>query len=242
MTISSSTRKAGPFTGNGTATTFPFTFKVFQASDLLVVRLNTSTSVESTLVLNTDYTVALNQNQNTNPGGSIVLGSVLATGFTLTATSNIQNLQPTDLTNQGGFYPTVINDALDRATIQIQQIQGEVSRSLTIPISDNGINLTLPTASNRANKALVFDENGNPRVSVDNYIDQLANVTAKANAASNSAASAAASAGSAATSAGSAAASAVAAQGYAETVLGVILDYGLVIDAVGSSSDYGSIA
>lgn len=157
MTISSSTRKAGPFTGNGTATTFPFTFKVFQASDLLVVRLNTSTFVESTLVLNTDYTVALNQNQNTNPGGSIVLGSVLATGFTLTATSDIQNLQPTDLTNQGGFYPTVINDALDRATIQIQQIQEEVDRSLKYPISDPVTGAVLPPVGARASKVLAFD-------------------------------------------------------------------------------------
>lgn len=157
MTISSSTRKAGPFTGNGTATTFPFTFKVFQASDLLVVRLNTSTFVESTLVLNTDYTVSLNQNQNTNPGGSIVLGSVLATGFTLTATSDIQNLQPTDLTNQGGFYPTVINDALDRATIQIQQIQEEVDRSLKYPISDPVTGAVLPPVGARASKVLAFD-------------------------------------------------------------------------------------
>ena len=162
MTISSSTRKAGPFTGNSTATTFPFTFKVFQASDLLVVRLNTSTFVESTLVLNTDYTVALNQNQNTNPGGSIVLGAVLATGFTLTATSDIQNLQSTDLTNQGGFYPTVINDALDRATIQIQQIQEKVDRSLKYPISDPATGAVLPPVSTRATTVLAFDESGQP--------------------------------------------------------------------------------
>lgn len=164
MTISSSTRKAGPFTGNGTATTFPFTFKVFQASDLLVVRLNTSTNVESALVLNTDYTVSLNQNQNTNPGGSIVLGSVLATGFTLTATSDIQNLQPTDLTNQGGFYPTVINDALDRATIQIQQLQEKSDRSLKLPVSSTASS-QLPGAS--ANNLLAWNSTGDGLSNVD---------------------------------------------------------------------------
>lgn len=166
MTISSSTRKAGPFTGNGTATTFPFTFKVFQASDLLVVRLNTSTFVESPLVLNTDYTVALNQNQNTNPGGSIVLGSVLATGFTLTATSDIQNLQPTDLTNQGGFYPTVINDALDRATIQIQQIAERIGRAIGLPLSST-VN---PQLANPEGGSLIgWDATG---TSLVNYIAQ----------------------------------------------------------------------
>lgn len=164
MTISSSTRKAGPFTGNGTATTFPFTFKVFQASDLLVVRLNTSTNVESALVLNTDYTVSLNQNQNTNPGGSIVLGSVLATGFTLTATSDIQNLQPTDLTNQGGFYPTVINDALDRATIQIQQLQEKSDRSLKLPVSSTA-SPQLPGAT--ANNLLAWNSTGDGLTNID---------------------------------------------------------------------------
>lgn len=177
MTISSSTRKAGPFTGNGTATTFPFTFKVFQASDLLVVRLDTSTNVQSTLVLNTDYTVALNQNQNTNPGGSIVLGAVLATGFTLTATSAIQNLQPTDLTNQGGFYPTVINDALDRATIQIQQLQESADRSLKVDLSST-VDATLPAPT--ANDLIGWDATAQKLVNIDP--NTLASVAAYATA------------------------------------------------------------
>ena len=105
MTISSNNRKAGPFIGNGSAATFPFTFKVFQASDLFVVRLTVSTGAQSTLVLGTDYTVTLNLEQDSNPGGSITLvAGALASGYNLIITSDIGNLQPTDLTNQGGFY------------------------------------------------------------------------------------------------------------------------------------------
>lgn len=142
MTISSTTRIAGPFT-SGTA--LPFTFKVFAAADLQVIRLNTTTGVESTLILTTDYTVTLNGNQNTNPGGTVTLltGAASATS-TVTITSDIANLQPTDLTNQGGFYPEVITDSLDRATIQIQQISDIGDRTLKIPISDgSGLNLSL---------------------------------------------------------------------------------------------------
>lgn len=136
MTISSINRKAGPYVGNGTASVFPFAFKVFQASDLEVVRLTVATNVETILALTTDYTVALNQDQDSNPGGSITLvAGALATGFNLVITSDIENLQPTDLTNQGGFYPDVINDALDRATIQIQQLQEEVDRAAKLPIT-----------------------------------------------------------------------------------------------------------
>ena len=183
MTISSTTRIAGPFVGTGSASVFPFTFKVFAASDLDVIRLNSSTGVETTLVLTTDYTVTLNGNQNTNPGGSVTLvAGALASGFTLTITSDIANLQPTDLTNQGGFYPEVITDSLDRATIQIQQMAEDVGRSVKAPLSDGTVNMELPNATNRASKYLVFDANGLPTVSAGSGTDtalrtDLANAT-----------------------------------------------------------------
>ena len=165
MTISSTTRIAGPFIGNGTASAFPFTFKVFAATDLDVIKLTVSTGTESTLVLTTDYTVSLNGDQNSNPGGTVTLtAGALASGFTLTITSDIANLQPTDLTNQGGFYPEVITDSLDRATIQIQQIADIGDRTLKIPISDGTLNMELPTKTERANSFLSFDANGLPSV------------------------------------------------------------------------------
>lgn len=166
MTINSTTRTAGPFIGNGTTSVFPFTFKVFQASDLDVIKLTISTGVESTLVLTTDYTVSLNGDQNSNPGGNVTLtAGALAAGYTLTITSDIANLQPTDLTNQGGFYPEVITDSLDRATIQIQQMAENIGRSIKAPVSDGSVNMELPATSNRASKYLVFDANGLPSVS-----------------------------------------------------------------------------
>jgi hypothetical protein len=136
MTISSTNRKAGPYIGNGTAATFAFSFKVFQASDLEVVKLTVSTSTETTLALTTDYTVTLNADQNSNAGGSITLvAGALAAGYNLVITSDIANLQQTDLTNQGGFYPEVITQALDRATIQIQQLQEGLDRAAQLPIT-----------------------------------------------------------------------------------------------------------
>ena len=63
MTISSPNRIAGPYTGNGSTTTFAFSFKVFAAADLQVVQLIVASGLETTLTLNTDYTVTLNQNQ-----------------------------------------------------------------------------------------------------------------------------------------------------------------------------------
>ena len=92
MTISSTNRKAGPFIGNGSASVFAFSFRVFAASDLEVVRITVATGVETTLTINSAYTVSLNADQNSNPGGSITLtGGALASGYNLIITSDIAN-------------------------------------------------------------------------------------------------------------------------------------------------------
>ena len=75
MTISSEVRKAGPFAGNDVTTSFPFAFKVFLTDQIEVVKA--VNGVESVLVEGTDYSVNLSANQNTNPGGTVVLTSAL---------------------------------------------------------------------------------------------------------------------------------------------------------------------
>jgi hypothetical protein len=155
-------RKAGPSQGNGVNTAFPFAFKVFSTADVLVVYLDAS-GVESTLVLSSDYSVTLNANQNTSPGGTVNMLWVPQTGTSITISSNLDNTQNLELTNAGGFYPSSINDALDRVVILIQQLAERSARAVRMPISDPAsINMTLPTASARASKVLGFDADGNP--------------------------------------------------------------------------------
>lgn len=132
MTISSTIRTAGPFNGNGTTTDFPFSYKVFSRSDVLVAVTDTATNTETIKTLDADYTVFLNADQNTNPGGIIRMLTAPPAGTTLAATSNIAFSQSLDLTNQGGFYPRVINDALDRIVIQIQQLAAKVGLGLNV--------------------------------------------------------------------------------------------------------------
>ena len=120
MTINSTTRKTSNLVGNGNTAIYPFQFKVFTDADVLVKKLETATSIETTLTLgeSNDYIVTLSDDQNGNPGGSITLKQGgndfnLPSGFQVVITSALEPLQGTDLTNQGGFYPEVINDALD---------------------------------------------------------------------------------------------------------------------------------
>lgn len=159
MTISSNVRKAGPYTGNNVTTAFPFTFKVFQASDVVCTRLTVSSGSETVLTINTDYTVSLNADQNSNPGGTVNLLAALASTYTLTITSFVDYLQPTDLTNQGGFYPSVITDSLDRSCIQTQQLKDNIDRSLKISVTTPaGVSTQLPAPV--ANEVIGWDNTG----------------------------------------------------------------------------------
>jgi hypothetical protein len=165
MTISSTSRIAGPFAGNGSAASFPFTFKVFDETDLLVETLNVSTSAIAALALTTNYTVTLNVDQDATPGGSITLtGGNLATGFTLIITTDIPELQNLDLVNGGLFYPDTVNDALDLLTVLVQQLMAQVSRCVQIPLVDSGIDTTLPPAAARVGLLLGFDGGGAPEL------------------------------------------------------------------------------
>jgi hypothetical protein len=162
MTISSTNRVAGPFSGDGSTATFPFSFKVFRAADLYVVTLVTASGAIANLALTTDYTVALNADQDSSPGGTITLAAGdLAVGSTLSITTDMAALQGLDLTNGGGFYPDVVNAALDTLTILVQQLLVQAGLALQVPIVDAAPVVTLPPAAERAGKLLMFDTAGN---------------------------------------------------------------------------------
>lgn len=160
MTINTQTRTAGPFIGNGAVVGFPFAFKVFQASDLLVTSTDTS-GVQSTLVLSADYSVTLNADQNTSPGGVVQTLTPLPYLYQLSITSNVPLLQPVSLTNGGGFYPRVIEDEFDRLTILLQQLD-VVSTQQALRVPELAGVDPLPPVAGRANKLLSFDDDGEP--------------------------------------------------------------------------------
>ena len=157
--ISSTTRTAGPYAGNGSQTVFPFNFVIFAAADLLVQQTDNLGNV-TTLTLTSQYSVTLNSNQNTTPGGTVNLTTATPTGYTLNMSSQEQALQPVNLTNSGNFYPQVINNALDYITILIQQILTRFSGLLSFPLGDPA-SAQLPAVASRANNLLGFDSNGN---------------------------------------------------------------------------------
>jgi len=162
MTTPSTPRKAGPLLGTGAQTSWPFTFKVFAASDIAVTIAN-NLGVETALVLNSDYSVTLNSNQDTSPGGTVtypISGSALPTGSRLTIFGNLPYDQPLDLPSGGNFSPLALENQLDRLTMQIQQLRENVGRALQLPVTTDGtLSVQLPPPA--PNELIGWDSGGN---------------------------------------------------------------------------------
>ena len=156
MTVPATARRAGPYNGNGSTTSFSFSFKTFAAGDLQVTRTS-ATGLESVLVLNSDYSVTLNPDQDASPGGTItypISGAALAIGEKLTIVGDLEYDQTTDLLGGGAFNARVIEDTLDRIVIQIQQLEERLDRALSLPVSA-AASTVLPVPS--ANKVIAWD-------------------------------------------------------------------------------------
>jgi hypothetical protein len=167
MTLPSTPRRAGPFNGNGSATSFAFTFRVFAEEDIRVVLADTD-GVESELVLDSDYSVALNGDQEDNPGGSVtypISGSPLATGEALTLAGALEYDQPADVPDGGNFSPTAIENEFDRIVMQIQQLAEENERGIRLALSSVGVSTELPLP--QANQVIAWNTAGTALVNRD---------------------------------------------------------------------------
>jgi len=152
MTISTTTVKAGPFNGNGSSTTFTFNFKVFDPAHLAVYWRD-AVGNTAQLVYGTDYSVSLNANQDTNPGGSITFPisgssySVLATGEQLSIVHCPPKLQKVDLADGSAFRAQTIEDMADYLTVITQCLQQQLDCTVgfdAATCSFSNANLKLP--------------------------------------------------------------------------------------------------
>lgn len=132
MAINTEQRRAGPYKGDGVQRDFPFNFKVFEKDDI-VVRLSADSGETERTLSGSDFDVELNGDQDSSAGGVVHLTTPLAKGSSLAILSGVDYLQTMVLTNRGGFFPTVINDAFDKATAQIQQLREIANRSVKAP-------------------------------------------------------------------------------------------------------------
>ncbi|ELU2600626.1 phage tail protein [Escherichia coli] len=117
------------YTGNGVTTTFPYTFRIFQKSDLVVQVVDLNENITE-LILDTDYIVTGAGGYN---GGNIILSKALVSGYQISISRELPFTQETDLRNQGKFFAEVHEDAFDKLTMLIQQVRSWFSLALRKP-------------------------------------------------------------------------------------------------------------
>jgi len=158
MTISSTTVR-NSYSGDNSTTTFSYTFKIFADSDIQVI-IRSANGTETTKTITTHYTVTGAGNSG---GGSVIFtsGNIPTSTQTVVLRRNIPQTQSIDYIANDPFPAESHEEGLDRATMAIQQLQEEVTRSLKLSKTNTMTSTEFTVgASDRANKILAFDTNG----------------------------------------------------------------------------------
>lgn len=149
MTVSTTTSTI-TYSGNGATTLFTFPFIGVAAADIEVLYTNASGVV--TTLNPVTYTLVLNA---ASPGslwgigGSVtypISGTPILAGTTITINRILPYTQTISISNQGGFYPQVVEQALDKLELQIQQVNTDADSALS-QLANFSVDVTAAAAS-----------------------------------------------------------------------------------------------
>lgn len=146
--------------GNGVTTVFTYNFIIPSATDAVIIYTNAAGT--QTILTSTQYTIT---GIGDSAGGTVTYplgsGTPIATGASLTILRELPLTQPDTISNQGAFYPSVVEEMIDNTVMMIQQINTDTDLALRVALSDP-VPDTLPSAAERADQLLGFDSDGNP--------------------------------------------------------------------------------
>lgn len=156
MTVSSSTNRVS-YSGNGTLTTFAYTFKIFDQGDLTVI-LRASNGAETVQTITTDYTVT---GVGDVGGGNVVFTTAPTATETVVILREQGLTQGLDLVPNDPFPAQSLEESLDKLTFMVQQHNEELGRAIKASRTNTitGSEFTI-SAADRANKVFSFDASG----------------------------------------------------------------------------------
>ena len=186
MTVSTTTIK-NSYSGNGSATAFNYTFKIFASSELKVYIRTTATGAETLKTVTTHYTVS---GIGDTGGGTVTFtsGNVPTSAQQVILVRDTPLTQSTDYVENDPFPASSHEDALDKLTHQMQEQQEELDRSFKVSktVTDLTSSEVVDDAATRASKLLGFSSNGasfayysNP--DVDAEVTAIGGLTSAAN-------------------------------------------------------------
>jgi hypothetical protein len=156
MTVSSTTVKKS-YNGNGSTTAFTYDFLINTTAELKVI-IRSSTGTETVKTLSSHYNIA-----DSSGSGTVTFtsGNIPASGETVILIRDTNLTQGTDYVENDPFPSASHESALDKLTLQVQEVQEEVDRAIKLSRTNTMTSTEFTVgATDRASKILAFDSTG----------------------------------------------------------------------------------
>lgn len=165
MTVQASQAYSGPYNANGVTTAFPFSFPCQKTADVAVQVAGVKVT--------SGFTVSLNANQSTNPGGTVTFTTAPSSGqvYVYAALTFDQQTAFSLVVPWSAGTVAGQNAANDRAALRDQILARDLGRAIKAPLGEAPA--ALPAAASRANLYLGFDANGNPIATSGTAVDGI---------------------------------------------------------------------
>ena len=157
MTISTTIIK-NSYSGNSSTSAFTYNFKITDEDDIQVI-IRSANGTETVKTITTHYTVAgVGGNSGTV---TFTSGNIPASGETVVLRRSTPQTQAMDLIDNDPMSADTIETAHDKVTSISQELQEQVDRSIKLSRTNTMTSTEFTVdATNRANKLLSFDSNG----------------------------------------------------------------------------------
>ena len=156
MTISTTIIKVS-YSGDGTQTVFPYTFKINAEADIQVI-IRASNGTETVKTLTTDYSVS---GVGSASGGNVTMVTAPSATETIVIRRDTTQTQTVDLVENDPFTAETVEGAFDKSVAIAQELQEEVDRSIKLSRTNTMTSTEFTVdAATRANKILAFDASG----------------------------------------------------------------------------------
>jgi len=148
MTISTTIIK-NSYSGDGSTTVFPYTFKISAEADIQVI-IRAANGTETVKTLTTDYTIS---GVGSASGGNVTMVTAPSATETLVIRRETIQTQTVDLVENDPFTAETVEGAFDKSIAVSQELQEEVDRSIKLSRTNTMTSTEFTAdAATRANK------------------------------------------------------------------------------------------
>ena len=156
MTVSSTTVKKS-YNGNGSTAGFTYDFLINSTAELKVI-IRSSAGTETIKSLSSHYNISDSAGSGTV---TFTAGNIPANGETVILIRDTNLTQGTDYVENDPFPSASHESALDKLTLQVQEVQEELNRAIKLSRTNTMTSTEFTVgSSDRASKILAFDSSG----------------------------------------------------------------------------------